>query len=606
MNSKLNSNATKHALKAYLAALSEPELSSACLAFARHSEALAPQDWERCLQALKQILKRTPLAVSNVNKLRHAPAEELSQLLIRCIRNEKFYDITLRILKIWLLTDKLETISAFLDAMSVRHSKGFVHKNEKQRTKEEFVTGIQAIRNTHNLRDISLYLRFILDVWMTSSSDDFWIELRYAVDESGIDITIQDTQHSTPDQESTKERTEELTRQSKNTSNNMQETVKIDYYQRILFGSPGTGKSHRIINEMLPSLGIDQECDNVIKTVFHPEYTYGDFVGKLLPITNVGKVEYRYYAGHFARALAKAYSNILKHNSESEIAPQKVALVIDEINRGNSSAIFGTAFQLLDREENGWSSYSITLSELEFVELLKLIGLKTRMGIKLDKDKEYVEYDPLDANHTKDANFPKVIQYCLNGKNWVQDYNTESNRNFLSECRIDLETRCVRIPPNLSIIGSMNTSDNSIYFMDSAFKRRWGWEFIDWDEDAEIPNHSYDKPIDETGWKLLVKSLNTFLKSKHEYIRGIEDKQIGHYFIKEWTNDREVSDEFIRNKLMFFVWDSVFQRDKKPLLELINTQRSEDDQLKKNNLVTFGDFCRHHNEFVNALLNFSS
>lgn len=180
--------------------------------------------------------------------------------------------------------------------------------------------------------------------------------------------------------------------------------------QTILFGSPGTGKSFRIINEILPNLlKIDekQNPENVIKTVFHPEYTYGDFMGKLVPITKGKNVQYKFHEGHFLRALAQAYKNILScyddptKNKEYknwekqqqikaiQIARQKackkadnVALIIDEINRGNSSAIFGTVFQLLDRDDHkldeGWSSYNINITEIELLTILRLIGVEER------------------------------------------------------------------------------------------------------------------------------------------------------------------------------------------------------------------------------------
>ncbi|MEH1905170.1 MAG: hypothetical protein V7L04_28280 [Nostoc sp.] len=138
--------------------------------------------------------------------------------------------------------------------------------------------------------------------------------------------------------------------------------------QKIFFGSPGTGKSHRIVYEIIPNhLGILESTnpENIIKTVFHPEYTYGDFMGKLVPITRKERVEYKYYEGHFLKALSRAYKNIVDVHDKNGVQtsePNNVALVIDEINRGNSSAIFGTVFQLLDRDENGWSSYGINLS----------------------------------------------------------------------------------------------------------------------------------------------------------------------------------------------------------------------------------------------------
>ncbi|WP_410472710.1 hypothetical protein ACGTJS_02450 [Faucicola mancuniensis] len=84
--------------------------------------------------------------------------------------------------------------------------------------------------------------------------------------------------------------------------------------QKIIFGSPGTGKSHLIKSEIIPyELGIDEKAnpENVIKAVFHPEYTYGDFIGKLLPITRAGQVEYNFYEGHFLKALAQAYKNMI-------------------------------------------------------------------------------------------------------------------------------------------------------------------------------------------------------------------------------------------------------------------------------------------------------
>jgi len=132
----------------------------------------------------------------------------------------------------------------------------------------------------------------------------------------------------------------------------------IQYVQKILFGSPGTGKSYRIADgedSIANELGINNKEENIFRTVFHPEYKYGDFMGKLLPHTNEsGFITYKFYSGIFLKALAKAYKNILDGGNSS------VLLVIDEINRGNSAAIFGTVFQLLDRDDDGWSSYNVS------------------------------------------------------------------------------------------------------------------------------------------------------------------------------------------------------------------------------------------------------
>ncbi len=340
--------------------------------------------------------------------------------------------------------------------------------------------------------------------------------------------------------------------------------------QKILFGSPGTGKSHRIEHVIIPKdLGITSR-ENVIKTVFHPEYTYGDFMGKLVPITRSGKVEYNYYEGHFLRALSQAYKNIYRAydkegNKISE--PDNVALVIDEINRGNSSAIFGTIFQLLDREDDGWSSYGINITAIEFIKLLELIG--TKFG-----------YD--DRGNINDYKLPPHDGVA----------KLETLQKKIEFLRFKLVEKAIQIPPNLSILATMNTSDNSIYFMDSAFKRRWNWEFVNWD-DSNPPAATYGKggTLEEDDWRKLIKNLNSFIKSHHASVRGIEDKQIGYYFIKQ-----PVTTEQIQNKLMFFLWDSVFNRDKKPLVELLKIERDD--------LVTFGDFTKLHNTFIENIMNF--
>jgi len=349
--------------------------------------------------------------------------------------------------------------------------------------------------------------------------------------------------------------------------------------QKIIFGSPGTGKSYRIDNEIIPKiLAIDKESDpeNIIKTVFHPEYTYGDFMGKLMPITtSEGKVEYKFYEGHFLKALAQAYKNILSQKEDEVL--KNVALVIDEINRGNSSAIFGTVFQLLDRHENGWSDYGINVSDLELRTIVKLIGFQE--GGKSDDGSPLYKYGKVKSGKLLEE-YPEILSKI--------NIKVEKSKVIGSS---------IRIPPNLSILATMNTSDNSIYFMDSAFKRRWDWEFVNWDDSNPLPG-GYGKAkngtLDDKEWLDFINRINIFIKSYHASIRGIEDKQIGKYFIKE----RPITAEQIQNKLMFFLWDSVFTRDKKPLLELLGKERDE--------LVTLGDFTKLHNTFVEKIMNFNN
>jgi len=331
--------------------------------------------------------------------------------------------------------------------------------------------------------------------------------------------------------------------------------------QTIIFGSPGTGKSYKIDEEIQDVLKIDRKSENSIKTVFHPEYTYGDFMGKLLPLSEGGKVEYHYYEGHFLKALAQAYKNILNNKDN----PENVVLVIDELNRGNSSAIFGTIFQLLDRDEDGWSSYEITVSGMEIKKLLGLIGLQDKSTY--DSDKTTVL--------TKQYKF---------------------NNQFITEGSVYnlISRQMIKIPPNLSIIATINTSDTSIYYMDSAFKRRWEWEFLDVQNSRDKAENRklYDN---KTNWVDFVDKLNKFIKDEYKSIRKIEDKQIGYWFIK----GNIVTKEQIKNKLMFFIWDSVFSNNKKPLITILNKSQKK---LKEEDLVTFGDFTNKIEDFIREIL----
>lgn len=348
-----------------------------------------------------------------------------------------------------------------------------------------------------------------------------------------------------------------------------------DVIQRIIFGSPGTGKSHLIKAEIIPELIKDEKRrkSNVINAVFHPEYTYGDFMGKLLPIsTQDGKVEYHFYEGHFLKALAYAYRNlvlVLDKNGEQLNEPENVVLVIDEINRGNSSAIFGSVFQLLDRDDKGWSSYDTTIN-----------------GVVFDKFKELI-FNDIMTSTTKGSKTT-----CEIGA-FKGDSFSELQKEIIPLLGLDLNQRNIKIPPNMHIVATMNTSDNSIYHMDTAFKRRWEWEFMDVDEhhSRQIRNVGQGIAFSDLEWINFIGKLNQFIKSNHNYIRGIEDKQIGKYFIR--TENNQINYAIIQSKLMFFIWDSVFSRDKKPLIDLL--------KVEKNELVTFGDFALKVKEFIKAI-----
>lgn len=395
--------------------------------------------------------------------------------------------------------------------------------------------------------------------------------------------------------------------------------------QKILFGSPGTGKSYRVKNEIIPNKLNITDQSNIITTVFHPEYTYGDFMGKLMPLTDDNqKVSYRFYTGHFLKALGISYTNIISAHRDYESAknkvkeeyrlnlrtvgelashgklntsqekeldrlydfvekptPNNVVLVIDELNRGNSAAIFGTVFQLLDRAKDGWSEYPITISDIETIGLLKEAGFSTF--------------------YTTESGFSEK-KYKSQGKECKQDEYNEALELVFDDLeedeKVSLLENKIKLPPNLSILATMNTSDNSIYFMDSAFKRRWDWEFVNIEDDNQR-NVVLSRRVklynnDTCAWNDFVDKLNEFIRSHYKTVRKIEDKQIGYFFINEET----ITEEHIKNKLMFFIWDSVFSNNRKPLTELL--------QMEERDLVTFGQFTQKDivQNFVEKIVEF--
>lgn len=342
--------------------------------------------------------------------------------------------------------------------------------------------------------------------------------------------------------------------------------------QKILFGSPGTGKSYKVREIAQQELDIEwneqsKSLKNTIKTVFHPEYTYSDFVGKLLPQTDGSGVTYKFYEGHFLRALGLAYKKIIEGTNEN------VLLVIDELNRGNAAAIFGSIFQLLDREDDYWSTYEVNLSELEIVGLLRTMG-----SVIIN------EHITLDSSNFSISSVT----------NLAEKYLRENNNDSALRVLENLKNGSITIPSNLSIIATINTSDESIYYLDSAFKRRWDWEYVD------VPNSKSKTPekikdvlvvIGENKyyWYDLVIKLNEFIKSENGSIRRIEDKQIGWWFLKADKN-KEITEAVIKNKLMFYLWDSVFAKDKKPLEEKLQQK-----------LITYADFANLSFEFINKI-----
>ncbi len=363
--------------------------------------------------------------------------------------------------------------------------------------------------------------------------------------------------------------------------------------QKIIFGSPGTGKSHKAREIAKQDLSIDSDR-RIITTVFHPEYTYHDFIGKLLPQTEGTNIIYKFYPGHFLKVLSMAYKNLFEGQNDNFL------LVIDELNRGNAASIFGSAFQLLDRDSKGWSSYGINISDLELGSILNDIGFSTTIssGQLLAKK---VGGGTLSLDELLNSDKSVVLEWLQPSIYKTFKTSKKANPNY-SEVTDCLRKGCIRIPSNLSIIATINTSDESIYYLDSAFKRRWDWEHIDAPHagnssvPAEIENTYIEVENDYVLMSALIISINNFMRENNKSIRGIEDKQIGWWFITSpKVEDSEgnfiYSIEQIKDKLMFYLWDNVFGRDKRPLKTLLDEKE----------LVTYSDFAKLTKEFINSV-----
>ena len=291
-------------------------------------------------------------------------------------------------------------------------------------------------------------------------------------------------------------------------------SIKTSANNRVVYGTPGCGKSYYVQHKLLPELGIDTEND-VVRTTFYQDYTNTDFVGQILPKVAIDKtVSYEFNPGPFSLALKKA----IEH-------PDKpVALVIEELNRGNAASIFGDIFQLLDRDEDGKSEYDIT-----------------------------------------NVNIQDYLNKCFADQHIVFDK--------------------IRIPANLYIIATMNTSDQNVFTLDTAFKRRWMFEKIrnTFDDTHEYKDY-YVPGMDKVTWKELVEGINDFIINRPDDLSS-EDKLIGVYFIEKETlcekaeecSDAEKKKRFAY-KLFEYLWDDVakfshqewFGKDIKSLDQLID------------------------------------
>lgn len=301
-------------------------------------------------------------------------------------------------------------------------------------------------------------------------------------------------------------------------------------YQKIFFGAPGTGKSHRLDYDLFKdangkSLGKGLKSvsqDFKFRTTFHPDYDYAQFVGSYKPKKEGASITYSFVPQVFAKAYVAAWNKFIAAGKKST-ADNQVYLVIEEINRGNCAQIFGDIFQLLDRMD-GRSEYPVDVDS-DFADFIR----EKLKDIFSDYKKE-------------------ICSYC-------EDASDESQIADDEFCKIAL-------PPNFNILATMNTSDQSLFPMDSAFKRRFDWEYvpIKYTKDADCGDcWDADKFVikldDETCYSWL-----DFLEKVNDDIYDVsqsEDKQMGEFFVK--PKDHEIDQDMFLSKVMFYLWDSVYK-----------------------------------------------
>ena len=298
------------------------------------------------------------------------------------------------------------------------------------------------------------------------------------------------------------------------------ETILTQPLQQIFYGAPGTGKSHTI-NEMTKG-------EDVIRTTFHPDTDYSSFVGaykpatSLLPICNeIGEpmkianqalykeqIVYEFISQTFLQAYISAWK---KYADTANGGPKKQFLVIEEINRGNCAQIFGDLFQLLDRNDYGFSEYPIK-ADADMKKQLK----------KVFKGLDIPQKDSINA--------------MFEGRDVVTEV---------------LDGDLLLLPNNLYIWATMNTSDQSLFPIDSAFKRRWDWTYIP----ISNANKGWTINTDDShyDWWQFVERINDLIGRT----TNSEDKKLGYFFCK--AKDGEICAETFVGKVIFYLWNDVFK-----------------------------------------------
>ncbi|CAH1583489.1 Type II restriction-modification system restriction subunit [Vibrio jasicida] len=303
-----------------------------------------------------------------------------------------------------------------------------------------------------------------------------------------------------------------------NDENRLQTGRNIVYY-----GAPGTGKSYAIDQKT--------EEDFTVRTVFHPDTQYSDFIGSLKPVMANEKINYAFRPGSFTDAIILAVNNPSK----------ECTLVVEEINRAAAAAAFGEIFQLLDRQPTRQSKYPINVS------------------------------DP----------------------DWLAYLNSKTDNYFENEKLV--------IPSNLSIVATMNSSDQAVMPLDTAFKRRWEFEYLPIDY-ANAPQGTLPIPLESDDgevemydvlWADFAKVVNNALALDHIP----EDKLLGHRFLDD-NELNENGESALKGKLLMYLWDDVLRHGQRSVIFADYIYNSDGEEVE---LTTYGQLIQTYNASRNVL-----
>ena len=285
----------------------------------------------------------------------------------------------------------------------------------------------------------------------------------------------------------------------------------------VFFGAPGTGKSYQLNKLAKDSF----RRENITRVAFYPDYTYSQFVGCFKPVTRykdssdkpvselAAYISYEFVPGPFL----ETYINAVQNPNENFL------LIVEEINRANPAAVFGDVFQLLDRNDKGRSEYEVAVPR----------EMRDHLAISL-------------SEYATNAHISDPVE-------------------LLSEQRrLEMEAKRLSLPPNMYIWATMNSADQGVFPMDTAFKRRWDFRYmgIDEGENADVGGKALSEIEVPCGkrtvvWNRLRHAINEFMAS--DDLRINEDKLLGPFFIAPSALTPERFPRVFKDKVLLYLYE---------------------------------------------------